>query len=301
MQRLVGVVLGGLLLSTGAVAQGFDEVEIETLAVAEGLHMLVGRGGNIAVSTGADGPLLVDDQYALLVPRIEAAVRRLQDAPVAFVLNTHFHGDHVGGNEALGGAGAVIMAHDRVRGRMSTRQVAEALGRDDPAYPADALPVVTFAESLSLHWNGLRIEVVHAPAAHTDGDAVVWFHGADAVHMGDTFFNGTYPFIDIFSGGSIDGMIAVADAVLERAGPETRVIPGHGALASVDDLRAYRAMLGTVRERVEAALAADEDLEAFVGRAPLADLDARWGGGFMKAERLLRLVWADLSRGQAAE
>ena len=276
--------------------QGTQPPEIRTIELAEGLHMLMGAGGNIAVSTGEDGPMIVDDQFDYMVPGIRSAVAALQEGPIRFVINTHVHGDHTGGNDALGRLGALIVAHANVRQRMSTRQVAPALSRDDPPRAPESLPVVTFDDGVVLHWNGEEIAVEHVEPAHTDGDSVVWFHHADAVHMGDTYFNGIYPFIDIFSGGSIHGMIGAVDAVLSRATADTQIIPGHGPLSNAGELRVYRDMLVAVRGRVTAAQAAGTDQADFIGSEPLADLDETWGGGFLNAERLLGLVWADLAR-----
>jgi glyoxylase-like metal-dependent hydrolase (beta-lactamase superfamily II) len=296
--------LGGL-----ASAQDFEKVQIQTVPVAPGLAMLMGQGGNIAVSTGADGPVLVDDQFAPLVPKIEAAVRALQAAgqgpaarseakpseAVRFVVNTHWHGDHTGGNEPLGKAGALIVAHHNVRQRMSTKQFMAAMQREVPPSPPGALPVVTFEQGVTLHWNGEQIEVEHVAPAHTDGDSLIWFRRADAVHTGDTFVNGSYPFIDRSSGGSFDGLIAACDRVLAGSGAATKIIPGHGPLATQADLRAYREMLGKVRERVSGAIARGLGQDAFIASKPLADLDPRWGRGFMKAEVFLATVWEELS------
>ena len=283
------------LVLGGPVVAAEEPPPITTVNIAPGLDMLVGAGGNIAVSTGAEGPVLVDDQFAYMVPGIVEAVAAIQPGGIRFVINTHLHGDHTGGNEALGELGALIVAHANVRSRMSTRQHAPEIDRDVPPQPAAALPVVTFEDGMALHWNGETIAVEHVAPAHTDGDSIVWFANADAVHMGDTYFNGMYPFIDIFSGGTIGGMIAAADTVLARATDATKIIPGHGALSNRAELTAYRAMLVDVRDRVAAAQAAGTAQAAFVASKPLADLDPVWGGGFMDADRLLALVWADLA------
>jgi len=266
---------------------------IQTAPVAPGLAMLVGVGGNLAVSTGADGPVLVDDQFAPQVPGIVEAVRRLQDAPIRFVLNTHFHFDHTGGNEALGQAGALIFAHDNVRERLSREHVSKFLQRSFPPQPAAALPVVTFGKDVTLHWNGETISVEHVPNAHTDGDVHVWFERANAVHAGDTFVNGFFPFVDLESGGSVAGLVAATDRLLARANADTRIIPGHGPLATRADVERFRAMLLEVRARVAKGIAAGKTLEAFVAEKPLADLDPTWGGGFIKAHQVLQLFWMD--------
>jgi glyoxylase-like metal-dependent hydrolase (beta-lactamase superfamily II) len=287
-----------LALAAPAAAQDVDleQVRIETIPLAAGLHMLVGQGGNLVVSTGADGPVLVDDQFAPLAPKIEAAVRALQDRPVRFVINTHWHGDHTGGNEPFGKAGALIVAHENVRRRMSTTQLIAAFGREVPPSPAAALPVVTFDDGVTLHWNGEEIAVEHVAPAHTDGDALVWFRKADAVHTGDTYVAGTFPLVDVSSGGSLAGIIASAERVLAQAGPETTIIPGHGPLSNAAELRAWREMLVTVQARVNAALAAGKSLEAFRAEQPLADLAPQYGKGWLDADRFLAIVFSDLSR-----
>jgi glyoxylase-like metal-dependent hydrolase (beta-lactamase superfamily II) len=275
---------------------GFEAVEIETVPLADGLHMLVGRGGNIVVSTGSGGPVLVDDQFAPLAPKIEAAVRALQDQSVRFVINTHWHGDHTGGNEALGKGGAVIVAHENVRRRMSTKQFMAAFDREVPPAPKAALPVVTFEHGVTLHWNDEEIVVRHVDHAHTDGDAHVWFREANVVHAGDTYFAGMFPFVDVSSGGSLAGLIESTDRLLEGAGPETRIVPGHGPLSNAEELRAWREMLITVRDRVQAALSAGKTLATFQAERPFADLEPQYGGGSMDAERFLAIAWSDLSR-----
>ena len=274
----------------------FSKVEIKTTPLTTSLAMLEGLGGNIAVSTGEDGPLIVDDQFAPLAPKITAAVKALQNAPIRFVINTHHHFDHTGGNEAFGGAGALIFAHDNVRVRLSREQVSSlrAVFRLPP-HPKPALPVVTFADGVTLHWNGETIRVQHVAKAHTDGDAHIWFTHANVVHMGDTFVNGYFPLADVESGGGIEGLIASANRVLAAATPETRIIPGHGPLATPADLKKFRDMLVDVRARVEAGIASGKTLEEFIASKPLADLDAEWGDGFLKTDQVITLYWMSLS------
>jgi cyclase len=294
-RSLLGVLLA-LAAPVSAQDIDFEQVTIRTERVGPGLAVLFGAGGNIAVSTGPDGPVLVDDQYAPLAPKIVAAVRALQDAQVRFVINTHWHGDHTGGNEAIGQAGALIVAHENVRRRMSTTQLIAAFGREVPPSPAAALPVVTFDDGVTLHWNDEAIAVEHVAPAHTDGDALVWFRKADALHTGDTYVAGTFPFVDVSSGGSLAGIIASAERVLAQAGPETTIIPGHGPLSNAAELRAWREMLVTVQARVNAALAAGKSLEAFRAEQPLADLAPQYGKGWLDADRFLAIVFSDLSR-----
>lgn len=269
-----------------------SDVVIETIELEADLFMLVGRGGNIGLSVGDDGAFLIDDQYAPLTEKILAAVAAVTPRPVRWVLNTHWHGDHTGGNENLGRRGAMIVAHENVYRRMNPAEFAQLAGRSNQAPPA-ALPVVSFDHSLRFHWNGRHIEVVHIPAAHTDGDALVHFPRANVFHMGDTFFNGRYPFVDVDSGGDIDGVIAAANFVLERADADTRIIPGHGPLASPGDLRAYRDMLETVRLRIARLVAAGRTEDQTVAALPTADLDETWGSN---PERFVRAVYRSVDR-----
>ena len=286
--------ISALLLLAGS-APAAEEVEIETVPVAPGVHMLIGQGGNIGVSTGGDGVLLIDDQFAPLEAGIRAAVAKLSPEPIRFVLNTHWHGDHTGGNAWLGRSGTTIVAHDAVRARMSTEQEMRAFGRTVPPSPPEALPVVTFGRDLTLHWNGETIRVIHVPAAHTDGDAIVHFVGANAIHAGDTYFRNGFPYIDLGSGGGIDGVIAAAETILSLADDRTRIIPGHGALSNRAELDAYRRMLVDVRGRVATAIEQGLDADEVVKQGLIDDLAGRHGGGVMKKDDFLRIVHASLA------
>ncbi len=266
------------------------EVRFETQRAGERVYILIGQGGNIGLSVGGDGAFVIDDQFAPLTPRILEEIAKLSDAPVRFVVNTHWHGDHTGGNENLGKAGAIIVAHANVRRRMSERQFMEVFDRTVEPSPEAALPVVTFERSLTFHWNDETIEVVHVPPAHTDGDSFVHFRNANAIHAGDLFFNGTYPFIDTGTGGHLAGMIQAVDRVLGRCDEKTRIIPGHGPLASRADLERYRRMLATTRDRIEPMVRAGRSRDEVIAAKPTADLDADWGGGFMKPD-----VWVGIA------
>ena len=297
MQTARNILLIGLfaVLAPCAVAQqNFDDVQIEVIDVAEGLHMLVGQGGNIGVSTGGDGVFVVDDQFAPLTEKILAAIGGISDAPVRFLVNTHWHFDHTGGNENMGDAGAVIVAHENVRTRMSVEGFIEAFGRQTPAAPPGALPVITFTDGLAFHWNGDDIKVVHVENAHTDGDAIIHFTGANALHMGDTYFSGMYPFIDLGSGGSIDGMIAAAETGLARADDETKIIPGHGPLSNKGELSAYRNMLHSVRIAIAEGIQNGMSKEEVVAAKPTSAFDADWGGGFMQPDVWVGILYDSL-------
>jgi cyclase len=293
--RLAAVaVLSLATLPALAQQQDFSKVEVKAQKVAEGVYMLTGAGGNIGLSVGKDGCYVIDDQYAPLTDRILAAIKAISPSPVRFVVNTHWHGDHTGGNENIGKTGALLVAHENVRRRMSTEQFMAAFGRKVEPSPEAALPVVTFTDAVTFHWNGDEIRVYHVPPAHTDGDAVIHFVKADVVHMGDVFFNGSYPFIDASSGGRIDGYIAAADRVLAGITEKTRIIAGHGPLGTKADLQAFRDMLKTARDRIAKLKAEGRSRDEVIAAKPTADLDAKWGGGFMKGDAFAGLAYDSL-------
>lgn len=282
-------------LTGAAPARDLEAVEIEAVPVAEGIHMLRGRGGNLGLAAGPQGAFLVDDQFGPLSGKIRAAVEELTARRIRFVVNTHWHGDHTGGNERLGRAGALIVAHDAVRRRLSTEQWNAARGETVPPSPREALPVITFSEEVTFHPEGHRIRVFHVPPAHTDGDAVVHFENANVIHAGDLLFNGSYPFIDLPAGGSLEGMIGAAGRLLELADDGTKIIPGHGPLADREDLAAFREMLVTARDRVRRLVEAGWSEEEAVAAKPTEDLDPQWGGGFLSGERFTRIAYRSLA------
>ncbi len=276
-----------------ALAQrDFSTVEIQTTALRGGTHLLTGAGGNIVASVGDDGAFIVDDQFAPLTDKIRAALTKLGDKPLRFVINTHWHGDHTGGNESLGKAGAVIVAHDNVRKRMSVEQF--LLGEKVPASPAAALPVVTFASDVTLHLNGDSVHTWHVAKAHTDGDALVKFERANVLHMGDIYFNGLYPFIDASSGGGIDGFLAAIERGLALSDEDTIVGPGHGAVSNRAELAAYGIMLKDYRDRIAALKADGKTLAQVIEAKPTAATDEALGKVFVTPEQLVTAIYETL-------
>jgi len=271
-------------------------VQIQTQKLADNVFMLMGDGGNIGLSTGPSGSVLIDTEYAPLNAKILAAVRAAGGGDVKYVINTHWHGDHTGGNEPLGKAGALIIAHDNVLARMSTEQFMAAFDQHVPPAPAAARPVVTFPSRTTFHLNGDVVQIVHIANAHTDGDSIVQFTNANVIHTGDTYMKDVYPFIDVSSKGSIDGFIAAADAVLSRANANTKIIPGHGALANRSDLERFHDMLVTARGKIQALIDQGLSEDQVVAARPTAELDDPWGKGFMTPEQFVRFSYQSLKR-----
>jgi len=296
---LVSLSLAAILLATSGPLrgqQGMEDVEIVAHHAAGSVYMLSGRGGNIGVSVGEDGVLLVDDQFAPLAGRIRRAVGEIApggepDPEVTFVLNTHWHGDHTGGNEVFGRE-AHIVAHEAVRRRLSTEQ--RIRGQVVEPKPPEALPVVTFESSVSIHFNGEEIEVIHAPEGHTDGDAIVWFTGSNVVHMGDQMFAGRFPFVDLASGGSVQGYLRNVAGVLDRVPEDAVIVPGHGPMSDVEGLRRFHEMLeetvAIVRDRIESGMSLEEATEA-----GLPDRWSSWGEGFISTEQWIETVYRSYS------
>jgi glyoxylase-like metal-dependent hydrolase (beta-lactamase superfamily II) len=276
--------------------QDYSKVEITTTKVADGIYMLEGAGGNIGVSAGADGIFLIDDQYAPLTDKIRAAVAAIDKRPIRFVFNTHWHGDHTGGNENLGETGALIVAHDNVRRQMTVEHFLELWDLKVPPSSEGFLPVVTFSDTVTFHLNGDEIHAFHVAPAHTDGDSMVHFPKANVLHTGDVFFSGRFPFIDVYTGGSLAGVIAACDVALELVDDTTKIIPGHGPLSDRADLVAYRAMLQKVHDTVAPMIRQGKSLEEIRAAKPLAPLVEEWGGGFINAEQFLGLVYEGILR-----
>ena len=283
-----------LTLSVLAVAQDdFSKVEIKATKISGNVYMLEGAGGNIGVSVGTDGILIVDDQFAPLAEKIRAALKTLGDGKLKFILNTHWHGDHTGGNAQFGRE-APIIAHDNVRKRLSTEQRSELFKQTTPASPKEALPVITFDQSLSVHFNGEEIRVIHFPHGHTDGDSVIFFTTSNVVHLGDDFFAGRFPFVDLESGGSVQGLTKNIADIIPKIPAGAKLIPGHGPLSTVDDLKAYHRMLVETTAYVEKKMAAKESVDQIKKEGLPAEWKS-WGEGFVKTDFWLELVYRSLS------
>jgi cyclase len=294
--RTITAALLAALLSAPALAQDFSKVEVKATKLNETTYMLTGAGGNIGLSVGEDAVFMIDDQYAPLTERIRAAIAQITPQPVRFVLNTHWHGDHTGGNENLGRAGVLVIAHDNVRKRMSSEQFIELLKMNVKPSPRAALPIVTFAGAMTFHLNGEEIRALHMPRAHTDGDAIVHFTRSDVIHMGDIYFNGMYPLIDTSTGGTAEGVIAACDQALAIATETTRIIPGHGPLSNKAELKAYRDMLSTVNARVKEMAAAGRKPEEIAAAGASREYDEKWGKGFINPGRFVEMLAAGAAK-----
>jgi cyclase len=275
------------------IAQGralAAQTQITTTKLYDNVYLLQGFGGNMALQTGPEGNLLIDSSFSTSVQKVLAAISAVsKDAPHTLI-NTHWHYDHTDGNEGLHAAGFTILAHGKTRERLATPQVVNFFHITVPPDPAGSLPTITFDDSMHLWHNGDSLGLAHFDPAHTDTDIYIHLHNADVLHVGDVFFNGTYPFIDESSVGNISGMIAASDKALVLAGPKTKIIPGHGPLGDKAQLQKYRDMLATVRDRVAKLKAAGASEQEAIAKKPTADLDAEWGKGFVSGDMITGLA-----------
>lgn len=269
-----------------------QQVIIKTIKASGNVYMLEGSGGNIGVSVGADGILIVDDQFAPLADKITTALKELSAGKLKFVLNTHWHGDHTGGNIAFG-KDSTIIAQENVRKRMAVEST--VLGNKVPPSPKEALPVITFDKSLTVHFNDEEIRVIHFPNGHTDGDSIIFFTKSNVVHMGDDFFAGRFPFVDMDSGGSVDGLIKNIGDVIAKLPADVKIIPGHGPLSTLDDLKTYHKMLTTTTDIVRQKMNKKMSLEDIKKEGLPAEW-ASWGTGFIKTDRWIETIYKNYSK-----
>lgn len=279
------------LFLTFGVTTTQAEVTIQAVPLTDNLHMLTGRGGNMGVFTGKDGTFLIDDQFAPLSQKILTAISDLGGTTPKFLINTHYHGDHSGGNENFGKLGTLILSHDNVRRQLASGSFIQAFNKKRSPLEKGALPVLTFSTDITLHLNGDTLHVFHLPDAHTNGDSAIHFKQANVIHTGDIFFNGTFPFIDVDHGGSLKGMIAAVSRLLALTNNQTKIIPGHGPLSNQSQLQAYHSMLSTAFKRLSQLKHSGVTAEEAIKQKPLADLDSRWGKGHFTTDDWIKLIY----------
>jgi glyoxylase-like metal-dependent hydrolase (beta-lactamase superfamily II) len=284
-------VISVCLLFTVSHSRAQNDVKINAIPVSDNIYMLTGQGGNIGLFLGEDGTFIIDDQFAPLTEKILAAIKSVGGDTPRFLINTHFHGDHTGGNENLGNAGTLIVSHDNVRERLVNGSYIKEFGMNAPPANKAALPILTFSDDMHFYINNESVNAVHVPSAHTDGDSIIYFKKANVVHAGDVFFNGFYPFIDSANGGSLRGTIAAVDAILAATDSNSKIIPGHGPLADKKQLQAYRDMLATAYSRLLKLKNDGVSAEDAVMKKPLADLEAKWGGGIFTGEKWIGITY----------
>ena len=290
------ILIAAYLICTSTMNGQGKEYNIVSEKVNGSIHMLTGKGGNIAICSGEDAVLMVDSQFADMTEKIQKAIAEISDKPLGYLVNTHWHGDHTGGNKNFTELGAKVIAHQNVRKRLSTDQHMKAFNRQVPAADEAAWPVMTFNDENSLFVNGEDIFIFHVDNAHTDGDAMVYFTTSNVLHMGDTYFQGKFPFIDLGSGGSIKGIIAAVDQALFICDDETKIIPGHGKLSNKKELMEYKTVLTTVLSRVEKAVNMKMSLEDIQAAGFTKEYDESWGSGFIKPEKFIDTIWTDLTK-----
>lgn len=294
MRRLLTLLFLVCAFSVGALAQDFSRVQIKATKVSGNVYMLEGSGGNIGVSVGTDGILIVDDQFAPLADKIRASLKTLGEGKLRYILNTHWHGDHTGGNVAFGPE-APIIAHDNVRKRLASEQRIELFKQSYPAVPKEGLPVITFNDSLSVHFNGEEIRAIHYPNGHTDGDSVIFFTTSNVVHLGDNFFAGRFPFVDVDNGGNVVGLGKNIGEIIAKIPAGAKLIPGHGPLSTIDDLKLYHRMLLETTDIVRKKVAAGKTLDQIKSEG-LPEEWKSWGTGFIKTDTWIELIHISLTK-----
>lgn len=272
-------------------AQNSDEVTIETIKLSDNVYMLIGQGGNIGVSVGEDGVFIIDDQFARLTSKIENAIKKLSDKPFQFLVNTHWHGDHTGGNQNMNNLGAIIIAHNNVRKRLE-----ETPNRDKTMRPKEALPVITFNDKLNIYINGEQVAIFHVDNAHTDGDALIYFTQSNVLHTGDTYFKGRFPYVDLNSGGSVNGYINAVKNGLMIIDSNTKIIPGHGSLSNKEEYSLFLKMLETVKANVLAEIEKGKTEDEVATNTSITKTydDLGYGSGFINSERFRKTFYKSL-------
>jgi cyclase len=283
-----------LFASIGTTTAQEQKVEFTSFQLSDTIYMLRGRGGNVGISTGEDGLYIIDDQVKPITDQLLQAIHKISDKPIRFVINTHYHADHTGGNETIGGSGTVIIAHDNIRKRMTSEQVSIFMNSTTAPYAKAALPVLTFNDRMSLHFNGESATAYYVANGHTDGDSIIHFPASNVIHMGDMYFNGLYPYVDLDAGGSIHGVIAAADLALSLANESTRIIPGHGPLAMVDDLRVYRDFLVDATGNIQALIDQDMSLPQIIEAKPTREWDETLGDAWITPPQFITFIYNSL-------
>jgi cyclase len=298
MNRLLLLPLIFLSFNLSAQSDNMDSVDIKSTHIRGNIHMLEGRGGNIGLSVGEDGVLMVDDQFAPLTNKIAMAIKELSDKRIEFVINTHVHGDHTGGNENLRNLGAHIVAHDQVRQRLQRGLINRATGEAGPGAPEKALPDITFKDSLSFHFNGEEIRVIKVPSAHTDGDCIVHFTGSNVIHAGDIFRTTSYPVVDTNHGGTFRGTLGALSMLLQLADDDTIIIPGHGVPSSKKDVEKWRKMLTTISSRIHQSVETGDKLEEALARNPGMEFNDRWAtaDGWASTRTFMSTIYNELNQ-----
>lgn len=287
---IVTLLILGLWIAP-AQSQDWDKVEITTHKVASNVYMLEGSGGNIGVLPGEDGILVIDSQYPELAPKIKSAIAQISSKEIRFVVNTHWHGDHVGANSAMARDGAIVVAHLNARIRMSTDQFMERQQRDVPALNKEALPVITFEDKIRFHFNDQEILVFHGPSAHTDGDIVIWIKESNVIHTGDVFVTYGFPFIDESAGGSLDGLISFLAEILQAIDDQTKVIPGHGPVSTKADIAEFKARLVEIRDKILPLIQAGKSVDEIIAINPLAEYDEIWPASWIKSDDFITVSY----------
>ena len=293
MKKFLLLFVSLVFAATASAQTDFSKVQMKATKVAGNVWMLEGAGGNIGVSVGDDGLLIVDDQFAPLADKIRAALKGIADKKLHFILNTHWHGDHTGGNVVFGPE-ATIIAHDNVRKRLATEQKSTVFNTTTPPSPKEALPVITFDQTLTVHFNGEDIRAIHYPKGHTDGDSVIFFSASNVVHLGDDFFAGRFPFVDLESGGSVEGLVKNIGELITRIPADAKLIPGHGPISTLDDLKSYHRMMQQTTEIVRGKISAGKTLDQIKSEGLPAEW-APWGTGFIKTDRWVETIYKSLT------